>query len=212
MVLKFDHISYSCDESFDYRSVIPEEYEEQFVERNLQNIRCKEKFLQYGSGMHNIFMLDSKENNIPIEITQYPMVSGANSNLILDKSKIYWYVKELEEAVKFFSILGMKVIARDENSVELSITPFLDKKEYVIHFLRESKKETVPYLDVQGFSSVGLLVDSAEKNLKKISQKGFYVTEISKLKVNGKWLDIGFAEGKNGEIVELISLLKSKEV
>ena len=88
------------------------------------------------------------------------------------------------------------------------LSPFLDKKKIFIHLIENTTCVREPFLDISGFSSIGLFVDNIPKHLAQCVAAGFQTSDISPIKVQEKWMNIAFVEGKNGELVELISIRK----
>ncbi len=82
MILKFDHISYSCGEG---EVDCPNGYEQAFCELHLENIPCKMEFLKFNSSWHNLVMFKpmDKLSVLPnIEYTEYPMVDEKNKGIL----------------------------------------------------------------------------------------------------------------------------------
>jgi hypothetical protein len=211
MILKFDHISYSCDATTDVSQHVPAHYKEIFRETDLDNIPCKIKYLQFNSSKHNIFMYESKNDDgadLPIEITQYPQIAVGSTPLRLEGRTIIWEVADVESARKLFLCLGAQ---EETEKNKLRIVPFLDKTKILIHFVENISCTRKPFLDISGFSSIGLFVDSVQKYLTKLSKAGFTVSGISPIEVHGKQMNIAFVEGRNGELIELISMMKERK-
>lgn len=205
MILKIDHISFSCDEKTNCSNSIPKEYELFFSEIRLPNVDCKkELLLNRENKTHDIFMFQSDWGNIPIEVTQYRVTTG-QSEISFNKSDIYIPTCDIQESARFFMCLGMKIIEESVASIVLELSTFLDKEPFRIHLSR-SPKPRKPYLDILGFSSIGFFVDCIETEAKKLCNEGYAFTGISPIKVNGKTMKVAFSYGKAGEIVELIAL------
>lgn len=207
MILKFDHISFSCDKEKDYRASIPEGYREIFAEMGLPNTECKRSFLSNWQDVHNIIMLES-ESGIPIEVTQYKTVSG-ESKLSLYQNEIHIPTPNILSSVSYFLCLGLKVLKQGETDAVLGLRPFLDKDEFLI-YLKQGSSPPFPFLDVMGYSSIGLFVGRIDKEADKLRKAGYMVTQPSALTVNRKLLEIVFSHGGSGEIVELIAIGKGK--
>ncbi len=205
MVLKLDHVSFSCGIGDAYEERIPRGYQKKFAEYDLPNIACKADFLELKSPWHNIFMYDGGEESIPVEVTQYPQVIQAISDITVNGRTILWPVVDREAAVELFTALGGK---GQEDLSEVVFKPFLDKEPFTIRFV-VSENISKSVLDMNGYTSIGLFVDNVFREIKKLADKNYMVTEMNSLTVAGKKMDIGFVRGKNGEIVELISLSKS---
>ena len=205
MVLKLDHVSFSCGKEFEITNIIPNGYDKKFEEIDLQNIACKIPFLKRKCKTHNIFMYEGEtDKSIPIEVTQYTDVVDYKTSIKLDGRRIMWPVVDTEAAKEFFVAVGGKA---DSDLPRVVFKPFLDKASFEIEFV-EAKDNEMPFLDVEGFSSLGIFSDNAKKEMDKMSNKGYFVTEVSEIVVDGKKMDIGFVMGKNNEIVEFISVSK----
>ncbi len=205
MILKIDHVSFSCDEKENFINCIPEDYFISFSEIDLPNVECKRKLLLgQENATHNIFMFQNDAGNIPIEVTQYHVTAG-KSEIIVDKSDIYIPTCDITESMRFYMCFGMKAIEKSAEGVVLELSTFLDKTSLRIH-LTKSAKTRKPYLDVDGFSSIGLFVDCIEAEASKLCNEGYAFTGISPLTVNGNVMKVAFFYGKTGDIVELITL------
>lgn len=207
MILKLDHISFSCDKEKDYRASIPQGYREVFAETGLPNTECKRRFLSDWQDVHNIIMLQS-ESGIPIEVTQYRTVSG-EGRMGLYQNEIHIPTRSIPSSVSYFSRLGLKVLSQSGTGAVMGLRPFLDKNEFRI-YLKQDSSPPLPFLDVMGYSSIGFLVDSVDKEAEKLRGSGYMVTRPSVLTVNGKLLRIVFSRGGSGEIVELIAIGKGE--
>lgn len=205
MVLKIDHVSFSCGNETNWSDILTDDYTNSFIELNLVNIACKIPFLKYGSKTHNIIMCDAGASNIPIEITQYPEVHGYNNDIRIHGRYIEWNVKDVKKSAEFFKIVGFQVLEENESNILISLKTILDKNPIQI-YLSESKEVSAEgFLDIFGYSSLAIIVDNLDKEIKKYKENGFYTTEISDLKVNGNMLSIAFVKGNCNEIIELIA-------
>lgn len=205
MILKIDHISFSCAEKDIVDSRIPKEYTLVFSEISLPNVDSKKDLLlNRENEKHNIFMFQGPADSIPIEITQYHTVTG-QSKISCNKRDIFIPTFDIEETARFFMCFGMKRVGEADGDIILELAPFLDKQCFRVH-LTESKIIQKPHLDISGYSSIGLFVDCIDGEAKKIQSAGYSFTGISPINVNGKMLKVAFSYGKHGEIVELIAL------
>lgn len=114
MIIKFDHLSYSCSEK-EEESVIKEfcnsgSYRVQFHEK-IKNVKIKENMMQYPSEFHGLTMLQptnkNETANFPIEITSYPKVRG-DSPYILKNGVIEFRTKDQKESKSFFRQMGFQ--------------------------------------------------------------------------------------------------------
>ncbi len=205
MILKIDHISFSCDKKTNYIDYIPNDYAISFSEIGLPNVECKNDLLwNQDNKTHDIFMFQSDEGNIPIEVTRYNFTAG-ESNIFVNKSDVFIPTCDIEESAHFYGCFGMEVIEKSAVDTVLELSTFLNKNPLRIH-LRKSVKKRNPFLDIVGFSSIGFFVDCIEEEVKKLSSDGYAFTGISPIKVNGKAMRVAFSYGNMGEIIEFIAL------
>ena len=78
----------------------------------------------------------------------------------------------------------------------------------IIQLVEHTAQNGMSFLDINGFSSIGLFVDNIKKYLTKMTEAGFITSAVSSIQVHGRWMDIAFIEGKNGELIELVSIKK----
>jgi len=201
MIVKFDHISYSC--SFDEEEEVKqsfEGYEEVFAEKGLINLPIKANYLKLSSEKHNITMLQ-KQQSLPIEITAYPECCGGVERLAPTKEEIRILTKDPEATIKFYEKLGFK-----QDGERLQLKPMLDASEICLRTEEVTDMETATYLDQEGFGIMAFVVDNGAKQKGQLESQGIYVTEIQELTVNGKILKIFFAKSSAGDLVELIGI------
>ena len=205
MIVKFDHISYSC--SLEQEKAICnlfEDYEVQFHEVELDNLPMKQAYMREVQKKHNIMMLQ-KQRCYPIEITAYEKCFERNLNVkekyVLCNDVIEIYSDNPSETEKFFEILGMK---KGEDSI-LEIKPLLDEKKVRIK-VNKAQETTPIYLDEIGFGSLAFVVDNANRQKQLLQANNIESSEIEELTVNGKKLKIFFTKSSCGEIIEFIGL------
>lgn len=207
MIIKLDHLSYSCSEEKE-ESVLKEfcntgNYRIQFHEK-IKNAKIKENMMQHPSEFHGLTMLQPTNKNetvnIPIEITSYPKVKG-DSPYMLKNGVIEFKTKNQKESTSFFHQLGFQEV---EKGI-LSIKTILDKKPYYVRLV-ESDVDYPSYLDIIGFSSMAWIVAKIEKYVEHLKNREIAVTDLGPVFVNNRKLKVCFACGKHGEIVELIGV------
>lgn len=207
MILKFDHISFSCDESTHYMEQIPAGYSVVFSEMGLPNVACKKTLLANQDETHHIFMLQSDGRGcLPIEVTQYPHISG-RSPIVFSGSDIVFPSKNRMESQRFYTCMGMNAVENTNKETVLELRPFLDVMPFRIHVVTPRGNTTCSScLDTLGYSSVGLIVDRIEIEMEKASKAGYIVTGASAITVHGIDMQVAFIQGLYGEIVELIAI------
>lgn len=205
MIVKFDHISYSCalSQENNTRNLF-DGYEVQFHEVELDNLPMKHTYMHEKPSKHNIMLLQ-KNGAYPVEITAYETChkrsNGIDEKYVLSEELIEIFSENPEKTEQFFELLGMK---KGEDSV-LELKPLLDEKKVRIK-VHKSNENTQVRLDEEGFGSLAFVVDNAKKQKQSLTDNGIACTETEELTVNGKKLKIFFTNSPSGEIIELIGL------
>ena len=208
MIIKFDHLSYSC--SFKEEEDIVKRfcgtgcYTVQFKE-SIKNIPVKMQLMQNVNDTHGLTMLqpvggNSSQVYLPVEITSYSKVSGCSAYSLID-GIIEFKTVNLKESILFYQQLGFQ----KESSGMLSLKTMLDRHNIYIR-LSECDESYSNCLDVTGFSSIAWIINKMEKYVKTLHEKGIKVTDIDTLTVHGRKLKICFVLGRQGEIIELIGV------
>ena len=201
MIVKFDHISFSC--TFAEEEMVVKDftgYEEVFSEKNLCNLEIKEPFLRVKQDTHNIFMLQ-KENCYPVEITSYAQCQQSERRLNVEADRICIKTADVELTEQLYKSLGF----RGENGI-LEYKPLLDSAVVKLQIIQDSHAPTTTCLDDAGYGILAFVVDNSKKQKKQLEEAGFAVTEIQELTVNEKPLKICFAKSKAGDLIELIGI------
>lgn len=201
MIVKFDHISFSCtfaDEEMIVKNFAG--YEEVFSENNLCNLEIKEPFLREKLDTHNIFMLQ-KEKCYPIEITSYERCQKSKGRLNVEADRICIKTADAELTEQLYKSLGF----RGENGI-LEYKPLLDSEAVKLQIIQDSQAATTTCLDDAGYGILAFVVDNSKKQKKQLEEAGFAVTEIQELAVNEKLLKICFVKSKAGDLIELIGI------
>lgn len=207
MVIKVDHVSYSCTTDEEYRHILTDGYRLSFKEKNLINAPCKKDLLLHGAVAHDIIFYNSLHGDIPLEITIYPHTQKADDEYMAISSKeVIFYVRDLYRSIQFFRCFGMVIDSQSDDEALLQIISALDKSCFYLKLIKTKQDTSKRYLDCTGYSSLALFVDNTVKISQKVAKTGFKVTEVSSIEVNRRKLLVSFAIGSNGEIVELISL------
>ena len=201
MIIKFDHISYSCgmEDKKEVFERFARQYEVLFEEINLRNISGKQKLFYEKHQYHDLVMFDSKEN-FPVELTVYDRCRTKEPGLALENNKIVIKTADRKETGFFFEKMGFV----PQGNV-MVLKTVLNKQKVVLQ-IEETENEYNQKLDNYGFSSLAFWSNNVEKERKKLKELGYGVTLIEELVVNQKKLYICFVVGKQGEIVELIGI------
>ena len=202
MIVKFDHISYSCA-IFDEENTrqMFNDYEVEFHEIGLKNMSMKYKYMKEIQEKHNIMLL-TKASNYPVEITAYDKcIAQKATKYAVNDEWIEIYSCNPEQTASFFYLLGMK----QEEDGAMCIKPMLDERALKIK-IYETVKDNSNYLDQEGFGSLAFVVDNAKKQRELFVNNGYECSEIEELNVNGKRLKIFFTNSPTNEIIEFIGL------
>lgn len=203
MIIKFDHISFSCGKELAQSIPFISGYELQFQERALKNINCKQSFFKMPHREHDIYMYE-KPQNLPIEITAYDTCFSGRKSMAVENNSIIMYSPYPEKTIEFLSLFELKRAGRKGND-------FVLEGRFVLGgvTLQVRDANIVEWkLDKTGWSSVGFLSSNVLKELKKVQDAGYEVTCTEQLEVNHRRMNIGFCKGPFGEIIEIIGLQK----
>lgn len=202
MIIKFDHISFSCGKEQAEALPITAGYEKLFHRLSLRNLSCKNFFFQEFHSDHNIYMYE-KAGALPVEITAYDSCFSGRNNMIVENDAIIFYSPDPPKTMAFLMLFGFKEEQTGEER-------FVLKGNYILGVsvtVRIIKTDYVEWkLDKTGWSSLGFLSSDAEKELSRLSAAGYYVTDVEELQVNNNLMNIGFCRGPFGEIIEIISI------
>ena len=205
MIVKFDHVSYSCalGEEEKVRGMF-EGYHTEFHEVDLKNMPMKFPYMHTRQEKHNIMLL-SKADSYPVEITAYVICrerqESGFSKYVVNHDLIEVYSVNPEKTKAFFELVGLKT---DEEGT-FWIKPMLDERTLKIKVC-QAKQDRKVYLDEEGFGSLAFVVDNAKKHREQMLNGGFSCSEIEELLVNGKKLKIFFTNSPTNEIIEFIGL------
>lgn len=201
MIVKLDHISYSC--AFGEEEKVKasfEGYQSFFCEERIENLPIKSEFMRGRAKEHGLYMM-GKEGCCPIEITSYPECCPGKERLSLEEDAVCIRTPDAVETGAFYERLGF---GGSEDG--MSLKPLLDKTKICIRIVEASEADDTFYLDQQGFGILAFVVDNAKKQKAQLESAGIYTTDIQELTVNGKKLKIFFAKSKAGDLVELIGI------
>ncbi|MCM1213723.1 MAG: hypothetical protein NC331_00485 [Lachnospiraceae bacterium] len=201
MIMKFDHISFSCERK-SVRSVSSiSGYELQFQNFNLRNIDCKKIFFREPQQGHDIYLYE-KVQDVPVEITAYDTCFQGEDSMDVENSTVIMYSPDPGKTSEFLASLGLKKMESCGDELFLEGKFALGRVSCAIR-----KVNAVEWkLDKTGWSSICFLSSDTKKELQRIQAAGYNVTSVEELTVNQKRMDIGFCTGPFGEIVEIISI------
>lgn len=200
MIVKLDHIAYSClREEIDIVCDRFQGYHQVFREQDLPNPEIKRQLMQKWSAVHDIVLLN-KTSEFPVEITAYDTISHG-SKYELSADHVIVNTSSIGASSFFYNTIGFK----QKNSMEMCFRSLMDEKAVVIRY-NETQKSVSTYLDTDGYSCIAFWTNSADKEKKRLEKRGVNTTGIVDLCVNKKNLSVFFAYNEYGDICEFISL------
>lgn len=204
MILMMDHITIAT--SAEKRQEVLEQlcgYTIRFSERGLLNIPAKRLLFQHPHKDHQLIKLDHPAE-YPVEIVVYDRCYG-RSGIVIDQKteEIRISTQNVERSALFWNVLGFHPSAEDETL--LAGKGVLDKALVKIRLVK-NLDEGEAFLDRNGPVAVAFVVTRQLEMLNKLAKSAFFTSEIDRLLVNGKELDIAFAASGHGDIAELISI------
>lgn len=204
MILKFDHIAYSCTRNeFEEIMKLFRDYSQVFLDRNLSNLDIKHSFMKYWCDTHDISLLIS-DYCLPVEITAYDQV-GEGNKYEVDDDSIIVNTASLTDSVSFYKSIGFK----DCNESEMVVKPIIGDKSIRLRF--NELPNTVNYLDSAGYCCLAFVTNNAEKEKQKLDRKNIFTTDIKPLRVNNKQMKIFFSYNDFGDICEFISIEEERK-
>ncbi|MFA6290443.1 MAG: hypothetical protein WC637_01605 [Victivallales bacterium] len=141
----------------------------------------------------------SAEFNAPVLSMKNSAVPGVNLNKLAVKSG------KPAESVKFWECLGFRRAGETEDFSILEFNSPLGRNSCKM-YLKTGETAGEHFLDDDGFNCMAFMSNSSAKEKSLLAGKNFRTTEIEQLMVNGKILNIFFAVGPCGELVEIVSL------
>jgi hypothetical protein len=137
--------------------------------------------------------------NAPVLSTGNSAAAGANLNKLMVKTA------NSAESVRFWECLGFKHAGKTEGFSLLEFRSPLSKSSCTL-YLKTEETGGKYFLDDDGFNCIALMSNSSEKEKDNLSGMNFRTTEIEQFNINNRLLNIFFAIGPCGELVEIVSL------
>ena len=162
-----------------------------------KNIAKKKEKVSMGS--HVFFRVDSEAFGGPV----YFKESGSE---FFGFREIIVKVQNASKSVIFWQSLGFELLEISEDVAVLQFSSLIGKPACKVYLHTSKNVEHRHYLDDEGFNCVALISSSIEKDKIKLESKGFSTTELGKIFVNNRVLNIFFVMGYCGELVEIIGI------
>lgn len=204
MIVKFDHISLVIEPS-DYlkkdKFLIGFGYKLKFFEKEKINMPIKDKYFKHKQNTHDLYYYEH-HSKLPIEVIVYSFVTNNNSPFSYDIQNNRFQVNI--NTIEFFNILFKKDSIDKTNNKIINIKGILDKKDILLQ-ANSSNADFFWNLDNKGFCCPTFIVSNLVSYKKYLESKGLYCSDINNIEVNEIDLHVFFVEGKNNELVEIIS-------
>lgn len=141
-----------------------------------------------------------KSFDVPIYVKRDVSKNGFRFN------KMVVRVTGREKSVAFWECLGFRLVQTKKGFALLEFESVLTADVCQIYLQERKTADGLPYLDDCGFNCIAFISGSAENERKLLDGKGFETTEIEVLTLNRRVLNIFFARGFCGELVEIIEV------
>ena len=162
----------------------------------------------------NLFLNQEKNANmigtqLKMKLMEIPAyVSNNKQDSPFHFTKFVVMVDDIEKSAQFWKLLGFKIIKIMPEFTLLEFKALFNKNTYHLYLQKiENNKEH--YLDDTGFNCVALISNNSVSDKKTLDDNGVTVTDVQKLTIGNKTLDIFFAIGPSNELVEVISTSNS---
>lgn len=202
MIIKFDHISYSTNNKYEYRRFVREGgYNVLFSEYNLTNAENKKILMNNFTKTHDVIFLQ-KEGLFPIEFQVYNNCFTREPLIQVCGDSFYLKVSDLKKTEKLLTCIGATL--QGENVYALK--PMMDKKEIIIQIIKVDHYVAPAKLDEEGWSSIAFWTNDIEKEYDMLFSAGFDVSPISSLCVNCKNIKLFWVTNGEGLIIEFLGI------
>lgn len=204
MLINIDHItltSNSIEQTIEYYKNIG--YKELFIEKNIHNLEIKADFMKNYKDTQTLCILKNN-NGIPIEIIDDSKIISGKSFIKpvfeTDYSikNVEIYIKDKKTLMEQWKNIGFSIV----DNANLTFTGF--GNSYFFHI--NDCNDNSYFLDNEGFVCIAFISTSIIKDYNMMKQNMFKVSDIAKININNKLLNIFFAQGYNGEIFEIIEV------
>jgi hypothetical protein len=143
-------------------------------------------------------------NSAVLKNFEAPILTCFNGHGHFKFDKIVVNVRDVEQSTRFWNVIGFETKIATNLRAFLEFQSLFDQKIYQLILRRIEAEQVTHMLDDTGFTCIAFTSASVHKDKAYIDRKGFVTTNIETLSVNGKQLNIFFARGKSGELVEII--------
>ena len=209
MIVKIDHLAW-CPVNIAQaqEALLVKGYERCFHIKGVPNPQIKKGLMGQWSSQHDLMLFEHKEQ-MPIEILDHGhcLKPVGRSMFMLQEDggrQVMALSNVLEQSVEFWKYFGFKISGLDAGRTLLTFNPLLGGALTLI--VQEEKGMRGPFLDTEGFNSLAFISSNISNDLRGIQDKGVETTAIDTIILEEKTLEIFFAKGPSGEMVEVIGL------
>jgi len=130
-------------------------------------------------------------------------------------NKIIVKSRDLKQSIRFWQCFGLQVVNQDDSLALMQFSSVFHKQNYQLYVQNEAGFNDFPLLDDGSFNCLAFISHSVRQERESLRKQGIKVTDIESLYLNAKWLEVFFAQGICGELIEIVgvcpSLKKIKE-
>jgi hypothetical protein len=153
---------------------------------------------------------EKKINNIgfcaKMKAFDIPIYISDSDSPNLQFKKFVVKTKNIKKSILFWELLGFKVIQTTPDLVFLEFRALLHKNIYHLYLQKNNDDNIIHCLDDRGFNCIAFISNSAKNEKEFLDKKDVSTTNIEKFVLGEKTLDIFFAKGPSGELIEIISI------
>lgn len=208
MILKFDHIAFSCDKKAinDFLKLI-DGYETVFYEEGIENPRIKEALMASFQNNHTIALME-KQDNLPIEITAYDITHKGEPKYRFScdiPHRITVNTWDENESISFYKSIGFT-----ENCDRMLKMSFAVGLRHLELQIVKNYRPTENKLDTEGYCCLAFVTNDVKKEKRRLEERGLCVTDIGTVQLNNRIMEVFFANNAQGDTCEFIQICKKK--
>jgi hypothetical protein len=201
MIFKIDHVSMATvDLDDEIAKSIDMGYTLNFKQVGLQNPKIKCGLMGRFVDTYSMALLD-RRMAFPVEFVDYGHVGDEGGCVSFDMSlqKVVIRVDDIAKSIGTWSMFGFST-----NEDNVFFKSPLGSYSFSLQLKNGVGRTTM--LDDKDGNSIALITSSIHRDKERLGGSGFYVTDIEEIVVNNKKLNVFFARGYAGEIIELIGI------
>ncbi len=111
-----------------------------------------------------------------------------------------------KKSLEFWQSLSFKLVEQEHDIAVLKFQSLLKPDIFYIYLQDKKTSNNTRFLDDKGFNCIAFISNSARGEKKVLEGMGIMATEVEKICVDEKALEIFLVRGPGGELVEIVSL------